>query len=231
MTRAIDGRAGVMERHGWSGRWPTDEYPSDGTRLRYEQRVPEYRVREAVIACVWMGVEPAFTMSNGDCVFPTLDAYEVVDAELQGSEGRPVDDVVDSRGAPGQPDPGETLRERESVQKAMAAIHAAKGGEVVPVDNEDFDYPETYAEIQRSLDGLPRIREVNKPTPPVTEPTPLPEDIGALLSDIETLATNLHIAVTDGVRDLLIQTKALRARAEKDAAKLSKIQELLKALE
>lgn len=65
-----------MKLHGWSGRWPTDEFPPDGTVLRYHWRLTELRVSRVVR--VWCGVEPVFNMENGDRVFPTLEPYEEV---------------------------------------------------------------------------------------------------------------------------------------------------------
>ena len=73
-----------MKKAGWSGHWPTTEYPPDGTRLRYQKMPPLYApaqrpdIREACIRFCWCGIEPVFEMDNGDSVFPTLDAYEVV---------------------------------------------------------------------------------------------------------------------------------------------------------
>jgi hypothetical protein len=44
----------------------------------------------------------------------------------------------------------------------------------------------------------------------------MPEHIEAALQILETTATELHIAVTDGVKLLFEQTRALRALIEAD---------------
>lgn len=68
-----------MKLHGWSGRWPTDEYPPRGSRIRFNSRGV---VSEGVIAFVWCGCAPAFEVGLDDgstkTVFPTLDQYEAV---------------------------------------------------------------------------------------------------------------------------------------------------------
>ena len=67
----------MMRTHQWSGSWPTDEYPPDGTLLRYEQASTK-SVVIGRIQYLWCRCEPAFLMDNGDHVFPGLDPYEKV---------------------------------------------------------------------------------------------------------------------------------------------------------
>lgn len=71
-----------MKKLGWTGNWPTDEYPPDGTRLRFGRHggAPQ----EGILLRVWCGVEPVFTMRRDDgtpcSAYPTLDECEVVPA-------------------------------------------------------------------------------------------------------------------------------------------------------
>ena len=64
-----------MKKQEWSGRWPTDEYPPQGTRIRWQDH--RGAVHEGVISFVWCGVEPVFDVS-GRSVHPSLDPFEVL---------------------------------------------------------------------------------------------------------------------------------------------------------
>ena len=66
-----------MKRHGWSGRWPTDEYPPDGTRIRF--RTSQGRKGEGVVVRVWCGVEPVIDLDTPMHIFPSFDEYEVAE--------------------------------------------------------------------------------------------------------------------------------------------------------
>jgi hypothetical protein len=62
-------------RHPWSGAWPTDEYPLDGTRIQWQTR--DGTTAEDTIEFVWCGIEPAFKMVGGRTVFPGLDRWRL----------------------------------------------------------------------------------------------------------------------------------------------------------
>jgi hypothetical protein len=68
-----------MKAHSWSGRWPTDEYPPDGARIRYERGglCADAETKESTVASVWCGVEPVIELANGDALF-TWDPWEAV---------------------------------------------------------------------------------------------------------------------------------------------------------
>lgn len=71
-----------MHKHGWSGQWPTDEFPPVGSRLRFIQggMAKDHRIQEGILVSVWMGVEPCLVVRTDDgdkSVFPTLDQFEV----------------------------------------------------------------------------------------------------------------------------------------------------------
>lgn len=63
-----------LQKGTWSGRWPTDEYPSDGTTLRYERKRDGAIIESQIVRC-WCGIEPVFDMANGDHVCVTLDKW------------------------------------------------------------------------------------------------------------------------------------------------------------
>ena len=65
----------MMNTHRWSGLWPTDEYPPDGAIVSYLKG--DIELRSMIVSC-WCGVEPAFTLENGDTIHPGLDPFEVV---------------------------------------------------------------------------------------------------------------------------------------------------------
>jgi len=68
-----------MTRHGWSGYWPTEEYPPKGATIRY--RTSRGQEGEGVITMIWCGIEPVIVLDSGISIFPTLDEYEVVAKE------------------------------------------------------------------------------------------------------------------------------------------------------
>jgi hypothetical protein len=118
-------------------------------------------------------------------------------------KGRPVDDVVDSRQVPGLPDAGQLLVEREAVRQAVEQVQSRKS------EREVLPFPDQS---------------------PVPRPD-LPTDLEALLQDLTSTSTALHMAVTDGVQRMQELVRAIRARVEKDAGKLARVNALLKALD
>ena len=67
-----------MEKVQWDGYWPNDQYPPDGTMIRYAHKGD---VKTGRIKRVWCGIEPTFDMDNGDHVFPSFDAYAVIEEQ------------------------------------------------------------------------------------------------------------------------------------------------------
>lgn len=124
-------------------------------------------------------------------------------------KGRPVDEVVDSREIPGLPDAGQQLAEREAVRQAVEKMQGRKP------EREVLTFPDPS--------GGP------DPDPP--RAVEIPADMAAALDALAETSTALHIAVTDGVKLIHEQVRAIRARAEKDAAKLARLNDLLKTLD
>ena len=139
---------------------------------------------------------------------------------IRDLKGRPVDEIIDSRTLPGLPDPGQQMAERDAVRQAVEKLTATRGRFTPPDDN--FSQHSGVESFERAT--------LDPESSTLHFGSSLPEDMAQALAALETTATELHIQVTDGVRLLREQTAAIRARAEKDAAKLAKLAEMLKAL-
>ncbi len=67
-----------MKKHQWSGKWPTDEYPPDGARIRFLSR--GHQMEGVVLRC-WCGCEPTLDVDVSGkqvSVFPSFDAFEIM---------------------------------------------------------------------------------------------------------------------------------------------------------
>lgn len=121
-------------------------------------------------------------------------------------KGKPVDEVVDSRELPGLPDAGQQMAEREAVRQAVEKVTGRKPERVL-----EFPDPSGNPDPPRAVE--------------------IPADMAAALDALAETSTALHIAVTDGVKLIHEQVRAIRVRAEKDAAKLARLNDLLKAID
>jgi len=135
-------------------------------------------------------------------------------------KGKPVEEMVDSRVMPGMPDPGEQMVEREAVKQAVERITAGRTrGRFTDPDNRISQEPAVVADAWAG---------------PQSVPVALPEDMALALVNLEaTVEVVLEHAraALAAAAQVMAGADAIRARAEKDAAKLAKLSQMLKALE
>lgn len=134
---------------------------------------------------------------------------------IRDLKGRPVDEVVTSRDTPGLPEPGPAMVERAAVRQAVEKVQAQKQPHAA-------DAPEKVS--------APPMRV------PASAPVSadLPTDIESCLRDVEASMALLQgqcqhlLATLDVMRE---QVGRVRARVEKDAAKLARLNDLLKEID
>lgn len=142
-------------------------------------------------------------------------------------KGRPIEEAL-------------TSRDDVRLDDEDGGVSGVVGKAIVVSENPHRD--EIAAAREKALkERGPKPPRANPPLPaplpsfaseldPPRAALPLPDDIEAALAAIETTATELHIAVTDGVRILFDQIAALRARAQMDHEKLAKVDSIIAAL-
>lgn len=138
-------------------------------------------------------------------------------------KGKPVEEVVDSRTLPGLPDPGEQMAERETVRAAVEKMTANRSGRFSPPDDRISQESGVEPAFERArLDG--NVMHFLQP---------VPEDMAQALAELDAKVAVMveharsALAAAEGI---LAGAAAIRARAEKDSAKLAKLNEMLAAL-